>query len=471
MSDPASTRELSSSLQYPAVHGGAAGADQRSAPTSSRSMDREAMGQSTSARRIAVVGLGYVGLPVAVAFARSGAPVIGYDTNRARIESLRRGIDHTGEVTGEDLSHSSLVLADDAGALAEADFFIVTVPTPIDGARRPDLTALIAASGTIGRVLRPGAIVVYESTVYPGATEEDCVPILERASGLVAGRDFTVGYSPERINPGDRTHRFESIRKVVAGQDQRTLDIIAEVYGSVVTAGIHQAPSIRVAEAAKVIENAQRDLNIAFMNELSAICRQLGLDTHDVLAAAATKWNFLPFTPGLVGGHCIGVDPYYLTHRAEKAGYHPEVILAGRRINDGFGPLVARECIKLLLQANAPHRRVGILGLTFKENVPDVRNSKVADIVRDLKMYGVEVVVCDPVADAAVAEHEHGIALVGFDTLAPCAAVVLAVPHDAFLEDGWGTVMKALGGPGIVLDVKAKLDRASRPEGVLLWRP
>ena len=340
-------------------------------------------------RKIAVIGLGYVGLPVAVAFARSGVPVIGFDIDRKRIEELRAGHDRTREVEPADLKQPALRYDHEPAALAAADFYIVTVPTPIDSARRPDLGAMLAASDTVGGVLKRGDIVVYELTVYPGAVEEDCMPVLEKKSGLRAGSDFTVGYSPERINPGDKKHRFETITKVVSAQDARTLDIVADVYGSVVTAGIHRAPSIKVAEAAKVIENTQRDLNIAFMNELSAIFHQLGIDTGDVLAAAATKWNFQKFEPGLVGGHCIGVDPYYLTYRAEKAGYHPEIILAGRRINDGMGERVARECMRALLQRGCREPTVTILGMTFKENVPDIRNSKVIDIVRELGRVGV----------------------------------------------------------------------------------
>jgi len=425
----------------------------------------------THGRNIAVIGLGYVGLPVAAAFARSGVPVVGFDSSAGRIAELRRGHDRTREVAGVDLSNSNLRLADSAADLAGADFFIVTVPTPIDSARRPDLTALLRASQTVGSALRPGAIVVYESTVYPGATEEDCLPVLEQASGLLGGRDFTVGYSPERINPGDKTHRFETIRKVVAGQDAATLDVIAAVYGSVVKAGIHRAPSIRVAEAAKVIENTQRDLNIAFMNELSAIFHQLGIDTADVLAAAQTKWNFLPFTPGLVGGHCIGVDPYYLTHRAEKSGYHPEIILAGRRINDSVGMRVARECLRLLLRASIANPRVTVLGLTFKENVPDIRNSKVVDIVRELQSFGVAVQVHDPVALADDARHEYGLALVPEADLRPADAVVLAVAHEAYMARGWTWLAGLLKDRrGIVLDVKSKLDRDTRPDAVDLWR-
>ena len=312
----------------------------------------------------------------------------------------------------------------------------MTVPTPIDDARRPDLTALLHASATVGRALKCGDIVVYELTVYPGATEEDCVPVLERESGLKAGSDFTVGYSPERINPGDRSHRFETIRKVVSAQNQAAFEIIAEVYGSVVTAGIHKAPSIKVAEAAKVIENTQRDLNIALMNELSAICHLLNIDTMDVLTAAQTKWNFLPFTPGLVGGHCIGVDPYYLTHRAEKAGYHPEVILAGRRINDGVGQRVARECIKRLMRNGSSSKLVTVLGLTFKEDVPDIRNSKVVDVVNELHSFGASVQIHDPLASPtdACTNMEFSLAR---EQLQPAEVVILAVPHRAYLQAGW----------------------------------
>jgi len=423
-------------------------------------------------RKIAVIGLGYVGLPVAVAFARSGAPVIGFDINQRRIEELRAGHDRTREVARDELKQPALKLANDPAALKAADFFIVTVPTPIDGAHRPDLAALLGASETVGRVLGKNSIVVYESTVYPGAIEEDCVPVLERESKLRAGRDFTVGYSPERINPGDKAHRFETIKKVVSGQDARTLDIIAKVYGSVVTAGIHRAPSIKVAEAAKVIENTQRDLNIAFMNELSAIFQELGIDTGDVLAAASTKWNFLNYHPGLVGGHCIGVDPYYLTFRAEKAGYHPEVILAGRRINDGVGKRVARECMRRLFRSErAGPAVVTILGMTFKENVPDTRNSKVFDIVRELKSYDVNVQVHDPLALNEETEHEYGISLTTMEALKPADAVVLAVAHDEYVSGGWTLVTKLLkDGRGIVLDVRSILDRGALPKGIELWR-
>jgi UDP-N-acetyl-D-galactosamine dehydrogenase len=330
---------------------------------------------------------------------------------------------------------------------------------------------MLAASQTVGKALKRGDIVVYESTVYPGAVEEDCVPVLEKASGLTAGRDFTVGYSPERINPGDKAHRFETITKVVSAQDARTLDIVADVYGSVVTAGIHRAPSIKVAEAAKVIENTQRDLNIAFMNELSAVFQTLGIDTGDVLAAAATKWNFMKFEPGLVGGHCIGVDPYYLTFRAEKAGYHPEIILAGRRINDAMGERVARECMRALLQQGRAEPTVTILGMTFKENVPDIRNTKVIDIARELSRVGVAVQVHDPIALPDETAQEYGLTLTPFDELKPADAVILAVAHRDYVAGGWPLVTKLLkGGRGIVLDVKSKLDRAAKPEEIYLWR-
>jgi UDP-N-acetyl-D-galactosamine dehydrogenase len=422
-------------------------------------------------RKIAVIGLGYVGLPVAVAFARSGVPVVGFDIDRKRVDELRSGHDHTLEVAPGDLRQKSLRFEHESRCLAEADFYIVTVPTPIDSARRPDLGAVLSASDTVSKVLKRGDIVVYESTVYPGTIEEECLPVLEKKSGLVGGRDFTVGYSPERINPGDKDHRFESIVKVVSAQDARTLDIVADVYGSVVKAGIHRAPSIKVAEAAKVIENTQRDLNIAFMNELSAIFHQLGIDTGDVLAAASTKWNFLNFQPGLVGGHCIGVDPYYLTYRAEKAGYHPEIILAGRRINDGMGERVARECMRALLQSGRANPTVTILGMTFKENVPDIRNSKVIDIARELERVGVGVQVTDPIASIEETAQEYGLKLTPLESLRPADAVILAVAHRDYVAGGWRLIAKLLNDRrGIVLDVKAKLDRAKKPEGIELWR-
>ncbi|MGZ4973370.1 MAG: nucleotide sugar dehydrogenase [Limisphaerales bacterium] len=422
-------------------------------------------------RKIAVIGLGYVGLPVAVAFARGGSQVVGFDIDQTRVRELRAGHDRTREVETSDLKHPSLSFTSEAGAFQAFDFFIVTVPTPIDAARRPDLGAMFEASRLVGAALKKGDIVVYESTVYPGAVEEECIPILERCSGLKAGSDFNVGYSPERINPGDQHHRFESIVKVVSAQNPETLDVVADVYGSVVTAGIHRAPSIKVAEAAKVIENTQRDLNIAFMNELSLIFQALGIDTGDVLAAARTKWNFLPFQPGLVGGHCIGVDPYYLTFRAEKAGYHPEVILAGRRINDGMGERVARECVRGLLRRKGTAGIVTILGLTFKEDVPDTRNSRVVDIVRELESFGLQVQVHDPLASAVDARHEYGVTITELDALRPADAVILAVAHGSYLDGGWPLIQKLLAnGSGLVFDVKMKLDRGSKPDGIELWR-
>jgi UDP-N-acetyl-D-glucosamine/UDP-N-acetyl-D-galactosamine dehydrogenase len=422
-------------------------------------------------RKIAVIGLGYVGLPVAVAFARSGVPVIGFDVDATRLGELRAGRDRTREVDAADLAQSTLTFEGDARKLAAADFFIVTVPTPIDAARRPDLAALLAASKTVGAALKRGDIVVYESTVYPGAIEDDCVPVLAATSGLAPGRDFTVGYSPERINPGDKAHRFETITKIVSGQDARTLEIIAAVYGSVVKAGIHRAPSIKVAEAAKVIENTQRDLNIAFMNELSEVFQSLGIDTGDVLAAASTKWNFLQFSPGLVGGHCIGVDPYYLTHCAEQVGHHPQVILAGRRVNDAVGQRVAQECIRRLAKRDQAAASAIVLGLTFKENVPDIRNSKVTDIVHELQSSGIAVQVHDPLARAEDARDEYGIALSAIEALRPADAVILAVAHAGFVAQGWTLIKRLLkNGEGIVLDVKSTLDRAGAPPGIELWR-
>jgi len=422
-------------------------------------------------RKVAIIGLGYVGLPVAVAFARSGVPVVGFDIDQRRIAELRAGIDRTLEVNTSEIVQPTLAYESVPTALAASDFYIVTVPTPIDSSRRPDLGAVLAASATVGRVLKKGDIVVYESTVYPGAVEQDCAPVLERHSGLKSSVDFTLGYSPERINPGDKEHRFETITKVVAGQDERTLRIVADVYGSVVKAGVHCAPSIKVAEAAKVIENAQRDLNIAFMNELSAVFERMGIDTGDVLAAAATKWNFLKFHPGLVGGHCVGVDPYYLTYSAEKAGYDPQVILAGRRINDRVGRRIARECLRRLQQKGEPPN-VTILGMTFKENVPDTRNSKVADIVNELRAYGVAVQVHDPLANPEDVQREYGIELItNIEALRPADAIIFAVSHQMYVCGGWPLVTRLLrDGRGLVLDVKRQLDRGQRPLGIELWR-
>ncbi|TVR95720.1 MAG: nucleotide sugar dehydrogenase [Rhodospirillales bacterium] len=425
-------------------------------------------------RRISVVGLGYVGLPVAVAFGRTGVPVVAFDVDAKRVQELRDGIDRTHEVEPEALRSAALHLTSDAADLAAADFHIVAVPTPITNTKRPDLTPLLSATRTVAQHLKRGDIVVFESTVYPGATEEDCVPILESVSGLTFGRDFTVGYSPERINPGDKVHRFETITKVVSGSDAKTLDTVARVYGSVVEAGVHPASSVRVAEAAKVIENTQRDLNIALMNELALIFARLGIDTQDVLKAAGTKWNFLPFSPGLVGGHCIGVDPYYLTHRAQRAGYHPEVILAGRRINDGMGAWVASETVKRLLRSGCGGGgplSVSVLGVTFKEDVPDTRNTRVTDIIAELQAFGVQVEIHDPLADAEAMAEEYNLQLTALEDMAPADAVILAVPHHAYRVGGWPMITARLkNGRGFVADVRCCLDRTATPEGVDLWR-
>jgi UDP-N-acetyl-D-galactosamine dehydrogenase len=417
-------------------------------------------------RSISVVGLGYVGLPVAAAFAAAGLPVVAHDIDPARIAELCAGLDRTGEVAPEALASPHLRFTLDPDDLWAADFHIVTVPTPITETRQPDFRPLLSASRAIGRRLKRGDVVVYESTVYPGATEEVCVPVLEAESGLRLGADFTVGYSPERINPGDRAHRFETITKVVSGSDARTLEIVAAVYGSVARAGVHRAPSIKVAEAAKVIENTQRDLNIALMNEIALIFDRLGIRTRDVLEAAGTKWNFLRFSPGLVGGHCIGVDPYYLTAKAEAVGYHPQVILAGRRINDGMGRHVAQRLVKMLAQGGHPVRgaRVGVLGLTFKENVPDLRNSRVPDILGELREYGIEPVVHDPMADPNEAAAEYGVELAARGELAGLHAVVLAVPHAALVGDGPGPLAAMLAPGGVVVDVKSTFGAEDFPD-------
>ncbi|HRO50507.1 MAG TPA: nucleotide sugar dehydrogenase [Hyphomicrobium sp.] len=432
------------------------------------------MSAQRSQQRIAVVGLGYVGLPVAVAFAKAGFDVIGFDIDSVRVDELSKGYDRTRECSAEELAAAQLKVSADARLLADSNFYIVTVPTPIDDANRPDLTALLRASEAVGNVLRRGDIVVFESTVYPGATENDCVPVLERASGLKLGEDFGVGYSPERINPGDQEHRFETIKKVVSGSDAQTLAAVADTYGAVVKAGIYQASSIKVAEAAKVIENTQRDINIGFVNELSAIFGRFGIDTGDVLDAANTKWNFLNFRPGLVGGHCIGVDPYYLTYQAERYGHHAEMILSGRRVNDGMGGRIARECIKLLLRhgRNGHALRATVLGVAFKEDVPDIRNSKVVDIVRELEGFGIEVQVHDPIADCDAAQHEYGITLQPLEDLKPADAVIVAVKHKDFTRDPWSLVRSLLGADGkVVLDVKCLLDRGALPSDLILWRP
>ena len=385
---------------------------------------------------------------------------------------LQNGFDRTGEVISEDLAHADILFTDRIEDLRLADFHIVAVPTPVDEAHQPDLTLLLRASDTVGKALKKGDIVVYESTVYPGVTEDECVPVLEKASGLSCSKDFTVGYSPERINPGDREHSFTRIKKVVSGQDPATLETVAQVYESVVTAGVHRASSIKVAEAAKVIENTQRDLNIALMNELALIFERLGIDTGDVLAAAGTKWNFLPFRPGLVGGHCIGVDPYYLTHMAEKIGYIPQVILSGRRINDGMGRFIAQRTIREMIHAgdNILGSTVTVLGLTFKEDCPDIRNSKVIDIIRELEDYGIEVQVHDPMADPKEVNHEYGLDLVPLDELRPAAAVVLAVAHRQFRDMTASSYRSLLSG-SVLIDVKGVFNRDEVKEmGIRLWR-
>jgi UDP-N-acetyl-D-galactosamine dehydrogenase len=423
-------------------------------------------------RKISVVGLGYVGLPVAVAFGAQGR-VVGFDADAQRIEELKSGHDRTNEVSADALGSADIAFTTDARELYAADFHIVAVPTPIDSAKQPDLTALRSASRAVGGQLKRGDIVVFESTVYPGATEEECVPELERASGLTCGEDFRVGYSPERINPGDREHGFKDIVKVVSGQDDDTLKTIAAVYESVVAAGVHRASSIRVAEAAKVIENTQRDLNIALMNELALIFERMNIDTRDVLAAASSKWNFLPFSPGLVGGHCIGVDPYYLTHKATMLDYYPQVILAGRRINDGMGVFVAGHVVKSLIQQgrSVKGRIVTVLGMAFKENVPDLRNTRVIDIVRELLDYGLDVQVSDPLVDKEELMQEFGIALTPEQNLRPADCVVLAVAHDEYVNAGWGLVTQLLdGADGVVVDVRGVLPRADKPDEVVLWR-
>lgn len=423
-------------------------------------------------RIISVIGLGYVGLPVAVAFGKVRRTV-GFDINSVRIKELQSGYDRTGEVTTADLQTADILFTEKLEELAQADFHIVAVPTPVDEAHQPDLSLMYRASETVGTALKKGDIVVYESTVYPGVTEDECVPVLERVSGLVCGRDFTVGYSPERINPGDKEHTFTKIKKVVSGQDEETLEIVARVYESVVTAGVHRASSIKVAEAAKVIENTQRDLNIALMNELALIFDRMGIDTNDVLEAAGTKWNFLKFKPGLVGGHCIGVDPYYLTHKAEKIGYIPQVILAGRRINDGMGKFVAQRAIKEMIHAghNILGSTVTVLGLTFKEDCPDLRNSKVIDIINELRDYGINVQVCDPLAVPDEAIHEYGVQLVQITELKPAAAVVAAVAHRQFLLWSPEDISRFMGDNPVLIDVKGMYDqRTMKAAGIRVWR-
>lgn len=422
---------------------------------------------------VAVVGLGYVGLPLAVEFGKLG-PTIGFDLSKQKVESYRNFVDPTGEVSTDELrAAKNLEATTDPTALSRADYIIVAVPTPVDDAHQPDFSPLVGASETVGRHMKRGAIVIFESTVYPGATEEVCVPVLEKFSSMTWGKDFFIGYSPERINPGDKERTVTKITKVVSGDTPETLARVARLYESVITAGVHRAESIKVAEAAKVIENTQRDLNIALMNELALIFHKLGIDTMAVLEAAGTKWNFLPFRPGLVGGHCIGVDPYYLTYKAEKVGYHPQVILAGRRINDGMGKYVAEQTVKRLINSGFGIKGddVVVLGFTFKENCPDTRNTRVIDVVRELESFGLNVHVHDPVADPHEAHHEYGVSLKAWEDLPSAAAVVLAVAHEDFLQGDQSLVTGKLRKGGVVVDVKSKLDaRALNARGITVWR-
>lgn len=423
--------------------------------------------------RLSVIGLGYVGMPIAVAFAKVLA-VIGYDNNAEKIKAYQEGRDPTQEIGDAAIQKSTMLFTSDAAELKKARFYIVAVPTPVNDDHTPNLSPVISASEAVGKNLMPGSIVVYESTVYPGVTEEICIPILERASGLMAGKEFKVGYSPERINPGDKKHRLENIVKIVSGMDAQSLDTIARVYALVAKAGIHRAESIKVAEAAKVIENSQRDINIAFMNELSLIFHKMGIDTKEVLHAAGTKWNFLPFYPGLVGGHCIGVDPYYLTHKAEQLGYHSQVILAGRRINDGVGKYIAENTVKLLIHAEKQVKkaRVAILGFTFKENCQDTRNTKVFDIVKELREYGIEPMIFDPVADAEEARKFYGIDVKREGQLCRMDALIVAVAHDVFKTYD----MEMLNafyqkGEKVLVDVKGLFDKeAFKAAGYHYWR-
>jgi UDP-N-acetyl-D-galactosamine dehydrogenase len=422
---------------------------------------------------VAVVGLGYVGLPLAVEFGKH-FPTIGFDLAAAKVDAYRKGIDPTGEVSPADfLSAKELVVTTDPALLQQANFVIVAVPTPVDEAHQPDFKPLLGASESVGRNMNRGATVVFESTVYPGATEEICIPVLEKYSGLVWMKDFWVGYSPERINPGDKERTLTRITKVVSGDTPETLARVAEIYGRVVTAGVYRASSIKVAEAAKVIENTQRDLNIALMNELSLIFHRIGIDTTEVLETAGTKWNFLAFRPGLVGGHCIGVDPYYLTHKADKLGYHPQVILAGRRINDGMGKYVAEQTVKQMIQAGFPVKgaHIIVLGLTFKENCSDLRNSRVIDVIRELASYGATVHVHDPVADAAEARHEYDVELESWESLPRAHAVVAAVAHGSFKQLTPADIMAKLAPGGLYVDVKCQADAvALRALGANVWR-
>lgn len=422
---------------------------------------------------IAVIGLGYVGLPLAVEFGKK-FDTLGFDLAKDKVAAYARHVDPTGEVSTEDLRAATrLHCSTDPAVIGRADFIVVAVPTPVDDAHQPDFTPLVKASESVGKHLKKGATVVFESTVYPGATEEVCIPVIEKHSGMQWRRDFFVGYSPERINPGDRERTVTKIVKVVSGDSPETLQRVASVYGAVITAGVYPASSIKVAEAAKVIENTQRDLNIALMNELSVIFRRIGIDTLEVLKAAGTKWNFLPFRPGLVGGHCIGVDPYYLTHKAEMLGYTPQVILAGRRVNDSMGKYVAEQTVKQMIANDLPVKGapVIVLGMTFKENCPDIRNSKVIDVVRELQSFGAHVLVHDPLADSAECEHEYGIGLTDWDALPQASAIVAAVSHKEYAEMGTEQLLRKLVPGGVFADVKSNYDPASlQAAGVRPWR-
>ena len=424
--------------------------------------------------KLSLVGLGYVGMPIAVEFAKRGVKVIGYDLNEAKIEMYKKGFDPTHEVGDEVIKNSAVDFTSDAEKLKEAKFHIVAVPTPVNDDHTPDLTPVEGAARILGKNLTKGSIVVFESTVYPGVTEDICKPILEKESGLKCGEDFKIGYSPERINPGDKEHRLNTIKKIVSGMDEETLDIVANVYSIVVDAGVHRAESIKVAEAAKVIENSQRDINIAFMNELSIIFNKMGIDTLAVLEAAGTKWNFLPFRPGLVGGHCIGVDPYYLTYKAEEVGYHSQIILSGRRINDDMGRYVAESCVKQMIQLSKPVKgaRVAILGFTFKENCPDTRNSKVFDIVKELREYGIEPVIADPQADADEAERLYGIKMSPMSEVKDMDAVILAVAHKEFAGLSVGDVDRYFKDDiKLLLDIKGVFNKKAYEEaGYRYWR-
>ncbi len=422
---------------------------------------------------VAVVGLGYVGLPLAVEFGKK-IETIGFDLSSEKVESYKRYRDPTGEMSDDDLRAAThLTVTTDPALIAKADYIIVAVPTPVDKAHQPDFSPLVGSSTSVGRHMKKGAIIIYESTVYPGATEEICVPILEKESGLKWKQDFHIGYSPERINPGDKEHTVTKILKVVSGDDAESLEKVAQLYETVIIAGVHRASSIKVAEAAKVIENTQRDLNIALMNELAIIFDKLGIDTLEVLQAAGTKWNFLPFRPGLVGGHCIGVDPYYLTHKADMLGYIPQVILAGRRINDGMGKFIAEQTVKQMIRAGSHVKgaKVIVLGLTFKENCGDLRNSKVIDIINELKTYGIEVLVHEPIGDADEAMHEYGVSLTAWDKLPQADAIVAAVAHKEFLARPLSDFLGKMKQGGAFIDVKSAYDtQALRDAGLTVWR-